>query len=82
MGLAEPEQKLSHQKRLEAISQTVVVDQNNGCSSQPNGNSSKSFTCCQDNSNKTVTKETKVVVNSGIAALIHGKEDILLQLLH
>ena len=59
MGVAEPEQKVSHQKRLEAISQTVVEDQNNGCNAQPNGNSSKPFTCCQDNSNKTTTKETK-----------------------
>ena len=78
MGLAEPDQKLSHQKRLEAISQTVIADRNNGCNSQPNGNSSKSFTCCLDNSNNTVTKETKVVVNSGIAPLIRGKEKIML----
>ena len=60
MGVIEADQKLAQQKRLEAISQTLVEDKNNGgCCAQTNGNSSKAFTCCQDTSNRTTTKETK-----------------------
>lgn len=59
MGVSESDQKLAHQERLQIISQTIAEDKNNGGCTKANGDSSGTFTCCQDTNNNTKNKETK-----------------------